>query len=479
MDVHKVHPRSEGVPSTTGRLPESRLFTSRSLQQPHPHTFPRGHLLCRSLDVREQSATSSESIKGVVVTEADGRRRRKYLLRGTKQAVVEDEVLTREEQASNFVDGIKGFFLPKGYPDTVTPDYLRFQLWAVPAHVTGWMSTSLATSSLLKAVGVGNSAVGATSAAAAIKWITKDGIGAAGRVLVGGRLGNVFDEDPKRWRMVAEAFLTVGLALEIATAFSPGNFIVLAGAGNLSRAVGRGMTNPCFRIIQTHFAAASNIGDVAAKEEVWEVSAQLMGLAASVGLLRAIEATGKPENVLGVWAAVQVLHSLLRYKSLAVLQFPSLNQKRACLLAAAHVAGQPLPGVPEGNAQENLLAWPTLVRPSLWFGCTLQEAMGSRPNCAELQELLRIYEGEKHMLIWRGGKGQVLLHQEAQPRDALRPVWQAAWLEQQGVEDAGPADLSASLDALRKQGPAFEKDLSRAGWNTDQITILTGTARYL
>ena len=68
--------------------------------------------------------------------------------------------------------------------------------------------------------------------------------------------------------MVAEAFLTVGLALEIATAFSPGNFVLLAGAGNLSKAAGRGMTNPCFRIIQTHFAAANNIGDVAAKEEV-------------------------------------------------------------------------------------------------------------------------------------------------------------------------------------------------------------------
>jgi hypothetical protein len=66
----------------------------------------------------------------------------------------------------------------------VTPDYLRFQLWAVPAHVTGWMSTSLATSSLLKAVGVGSGAEGAAAAAAAIKWITKDGIGAAGRVLV-------------------------------------------------------------------------------------------------------------------------------------------------------------------------------------------------------------------------------------------------------------------------------------------------------
>ena len=56
---------------------------------------------------------------------------------------------------------------------------------------------------------------------------------------------------------------------------------------------------------------------------------------------------------------------------------------------------------------------------------------------------------------------------------------QAAWLEQQGVEDAEPADLSASLNALREQGPAFEKELSKAGWNTDQVTIRTGTSRYL
>ena len=80
--------------------------------------------------------------------------------------------------------GYAGFVLPKGYPDTVTPDYLPFQLWAVPAHITGWVGTSLATSSLLKAVGVANSAAGTAAATAAIKWITKDGIGAAGRSLV-------------------------------------------------------------------------------------------------------------------------------------------------------------------------------------------------------------------------------------------------------------------------------------------------------
>lgn len=46
------------------------------------------------------------------------------------------------------------------------------------------MSHSLATSSLLKAVGVHPDAAGAAGATAAVKWITKDGIGAMGRLLV-------------------------------------------------------------------------------------------------------------------------------------------------------------------------------------------------------------------------------------------------------------------------------------------------------
>ena len=80
------------------------------------------------------------------------------------------------------------------------------------------------------------------------------------------------------------------------------------------------------------------------RAQVWEVAAQLAGLGASVLLLRAIEATGRPENVVAVWAALQAAHVALRYQSLAVLRFGSLNQKRACACAAAHAAGRPVPG---------------------------------------------------------------------------------------------------------------------------------------
>ena len=44
-----------------------------------------------------------------------------------------------------------------------------------------------------------------------------------------GRGGTVFDEDPKRWRLIAEGFTTCGRALEIATAVFPQQFVLLAG----------------------------------------------------------------------------------------------------------------------------------------------------------------------------------------------------------------------------------------------------------
>jgi len=54
-------------------------------------------------------------------------------------------------QSQAFLIRRAGFFLPAGFPDSVANDYLPYQLWAVPCHITGWMTSSLATSSLLQA----------------------------------------------------------------------------------------------------------------------------------------------------------------------------------------------------------------------------------------------------------------------------------------------------------------------------------------
>lgn len=83
---------------------------------------------------------------------------------------------------------VRAFFLPRGWPGSVTPDYLAYQLATVPAHITGHASHALATSSMIQALGIGVSPAAAVATSAAIKWITKDGLGAAGRLIVGGNL---------------------------------------------------------------------------------------------------------------------------------------------------------------------------------------------------------------------------------------------------------------------------------------------------
>lgn len=199
----------------------------------------------------------------------------------------------------------KGMLLPSGFPRSVTSDYLEYQLYALPCHVTGYVSMSITTSTMLKAVGISAGPVswgvergigyvrqlsllgsffdpltsvqlipflldhyispfpslsaslfpfrlqvGAVAAGAAVKWIIKDGIGAFGRFVVGSRLSRSFDEDPKHWRMVAELISTGGICLEVATLLRPDLFLLLAGSGTLARAVSKSISRPAFRVLQ-------------------------------------------------------------------------------------------------------------------------------------------------------------------------------------------------------------------------------------
>ena len=460
---------------------------------------------------------------------------------------------------------------------------------SVPTHVTGWLSHSLATSSLLRAVGIDagegergalllrhqrlgtpslppspclppdrplplitlvhhsaclpapsppppqkTGAAGTVAASAAIKWIIKDGIGAAGRFLVGGRLGREFDDDPRRWRMVAEGVTTLGLALEISTALYPAHFLALASAGNFAKALAKGLGKPVFRVVQTHFAAAgNNVGAVAAKEEVWEVAAQLAGYAASVALLQALDGADAPAGaVVGVWAAVQGAHVALRYAALSQLRFATLNHKRACALAAAHVAAVagparggsvaaapaadalgsrdaaattavvPLPGVDAVNAAEPMLTPATSVRPRLRLGCTLREALGdddtgagagaqTRQEQQRRQRWAALFADEPFLLARDGGGvAWVVVKRGAAPRELLRAVWQAAWLDahsaaadsgepqqqqqhqEEGEEDRQLALLAESLVALRAHFGGFEASLAAAGWDLASPPVL-------
>ncbi|KAL0347428.1 UNVERIFIED_CONTAM: putative envelope ADP,ATP carrier protein, chloroplastic [Sesamum calycinum] len=234
------------------------------------------------------------------------------------------------------------------------------------------------------AVGVGSlSGTAAAASAAAIRWVSKDGIGAVGRLFIGGRFGNLFDDDPKQWRCMQtslaaqEGFASHVLKgqymfviwcillkniifccsiFDLSTQLYPAYFLPLASLGNLAKAVGRGLRDPSFRVIQNHFAISGNLGEVSAKEEVWEVAAELVGLA------------------LGILALI--------------------NLKRARILVNSHILYRKVPGISDCNRMENILVWERFLRPRITFGVTLEEMVTGkkRGSMVETDFLMGLFE---------------------------------------------------------------------------------------
>ncbi|KAJ6993019.1 Mitochondrial carrier protein [Populus alba x Populus x berolinensis] len=203
---------------------------------------------------------------------------------------------------------------------SVSDDYLQYMVLQFPTNITGWICHTLA-------VGAGSfTGTAAAASAAAIRWVSKDGIGALGRLFIGGRFGDLFDDDPKQWRMYADFIGSAGSIFDLTTQVYPAYFLPLASLGNLTKAVARGLKDPSFRVIQNHFAVSGNLGEVAAKEEVWEVGAQLLGLALGILILDTPGLVKSFPLLTSTWMSMRLLHLWLRYQSLSVLRFDTVRK---------------------------------------------------------------------------------------------------------------------------------------------------------
>lgn len=79
------------------------------------------------------------------------------------------------------IDFARKVFLPYGYPDSVSNDYLEYQIWDTVQAFCSTITGTFTTQAILKGVGVGNA--DAAPLAAAITWIMKDGTGMIGRIV--------------------------------------------------------------------------------------------------------------------------------------------------------------------------------------------------------------------------------------------------------------------------------------------------------
>ncbi|CAI9609850.1 unnamed protein product [Staurois parvus] len=150
---------------------------------------------------------------------------------GDKDGHISCQRETRDTYGS-LRDCLVSLFLPHGFPDSVSDDYVAYQLWDTVQAFASSVTGSLATHSLLRGSGVGDSS--ATVAAATVTWILKDGTGMVGRILFAWIKGSQLDCDAKRWRLFADVLNDMAIFMEIVAPVFPSCFtLMVCTAGTL------------------------------------------------------------------------------------------------------------------------------------------------------------------------------------------------------------------------------------------------------
>lgn len=177
------------------------------------------------------------------------------------------------------------------------------------------------------------------------------------------------------------------------------------------------------------------------------------------------------------WMGVRLLHLWLRYKSLSILRFDTINLKRARILVKSHVLHSTIPGCRDCNREENILSWERFLKPRISFGVSLEKMVSGETSIARVKDLLKLYGNEKYILVviqQKQADFEVLVSFKvgATSLSVLRSVWQACWLhENWRWSDNVFNQLVKSKSQLEDRFEDFIQQLKGAGWDTTHINL--------
>jgi len=220
-------------------------------------------------------------------------------------------------------------FLPVGYPDSVKPEYLEYQMWDCIQGMSSYLRSVLTTKSVLQGAGVGSAE--ATPLAAALVWVFRDGIGMIGSLVFAYAYSDCFEMYTKEWRLLADILNNIGLTLDLLTSLVPQYFLYLTSLSTLSKSCCGLLAGATKARISAHFALQGHLADVTAKESTQETAVALSGLL--LGMLLARWIGSHDRSTWGVFFLLLLLHQYSNYQLIRVLVFDTLNPQRCFLLA--------------------------------------------------------------------------------------------------------------------------------------------------
>jgi len=210
-------------------------------------------------------------------------------------------------------------FLPEGYPQSVSPDYLENQVWDTLQGFLGYLKGIILGLCYLKGMGVGQS--GSSLNGAMFVLLTRDSVGVVSGLVAGLPTFTVPFSDLKRLRfhrITSELIRIAAGFLEVyASVYSREWFLALSCVIVILNTVAGIMATQTRSALVTHFACRGNVADCAAKEGNQDRGVKVFGIPLAVLLLAHLgDDVSAMMASYGILVAAQLAFNILAVRAL-------------------------------------------------------------------------------------------------------------------------------------------------------------------
>ncbi|XP_069507721.1 RUS family member 1 [Ambystoma mexicanum] len=382
-------------------------------------------------------------------------------------------------------DFFTSVFLPQGYPESVSDDYLTYQIWDTIQAFASSVTGTLATQAMLRGVGVGDET--ATVTAATLTWILKDGTGMLGRIFFAWMKGSKLDCDAKKWRLFADVLNDLAIFMEILAPAFPTCFTIVVCIAGLCKCI-VGVAGGATRAALTmHQARRDNMADVSAKDGSQETLVNLAGLLVSLLLIPLV--TDNLQLVYFLFFVFTSLHLYANFRAVRGIVMDTLNQSRLAILVQHFLRDGWVLTPSAANPEEPL--FPVFQRRlTVNLGAPLHMLVTRKSDLEKAQE----GNMKNYLLTWNRSSEAVCvaMHEVAGSLDMIQACVHVEILNVLLHKDVGQYRMQAStLRTLQKRAsevphhrvwetvmethqlvdqifPEFLKGLIASGWVTDR-----------
>uniref|UniRef100_A0A6B2EJK5 Uncharacterized protein n=1 Tax=Phlebotomus kandelakii TaxID=1109342 RepID=A0A6B2EJK5_9DIPT len=365
---------------------------------------------------REQYGTKGNEI--LYVTPADSISDQSSIVRVPLKS---DKIIIKER--NGLIRLFQQIFLPHGYPDSVSEDYLEYQIWDTVQAFCSTITGTLTTHAILKGIGVGTDAVNPLSAT--LTWVLKDGSGHLGKILFAWWKGSELDLDSKKWRLRADVLndVAMGVELFVLPLFPHVSTYILCATTTMKAIVGvaGGATRSA---LTQHHAIRGNLADVSSKDSAQETCVNLVASFVGIFLLQAVTT---PTALYGLFAIVTLMHIYANLRAVRAVCLRTFNESRLLITLEEYLkTGRMLPPREVNKLERVTIGQTVSLSHKVSIGLSAKHLVDHYKTSHEVENILTGFDHTDRFIIAETSRTiGIYLHFDARPQDVLKAYFYA------------------------------------------------------